>query len=302
MSAATPKPMITAPETRFNHRRPLVVNVVRNATAPRQTMDHQASAPENTAATSSVASGRLPPTPARLRPANAAPKAITVRGLNTVMKKLELAKWKCVATRCSRSSATGSPTVRGRWRMVVQPMITSPMPPIPRSHDSRRVTNSCTNDRPKAATAPNTESPSAAPIPVMKPATAPTVMERRMQSAAAGPTGTAMKKPMAAPSIASPIGLNTKPGTCIDRLDFLWREATRRREQSVLRCDQLQLTLAQRARHLQHGEDRRSRLAQRLGHVATFDPMSREQRRHRIARSVGGDVEADQGRADAPRA
>ena len=56
-----------------------------------QMIVHQASAPQNTEATSKAASGRLAPTPARFRPAKAAPKAITVSGLNTVMKKLELA-------------------------------------------------------------------------------------------------------------------------------------------------------------------------------------------------------------------
>ena len=63
----------------------------RSDTAAVQMMAHQASAPQNTAATRSDASAKLAPTPARLRPAKAAPKAITVKGLNTVMKKLELA-------------------------------------------------------------------------------------------------------------------------------------------------------------------------------------------------------------------
>jgi hypothetical protein len=44
------------------------------------------------------------------------------------------------------------------------------------------------------------------------------VIERRMQSAAAGPTGTAMTKPMTVPSTASIIGLKTKPGTAIATL------------------------------------------------------------------------------------
>ena len=48
-------------------------------------------APQKTAVTSRAASGRLAPTPARLRPAKAAPKAITVSGLKTVMKNVELA-------------------------------------------------------------------------------------------------------------------------------------------------------------------------------------------------------------------
>ena len=37
-----------------------------------------------------AASGRLEPTPARSRPAKAAPNAIRVSGLNTVMKKLDV--------------------------------------------------------------------------------------------------------------------------------------------------------------------------------------------------------------------
>ena len=82
---------MTAPEPRLSHSRPAPVKRPRSATAAVQMIVHQASAPQKTAATRRVASGRLAPTPARLRPAKAAPKAITVRGLNTVMKKLELA-------------------------------------------------------------------------------------------------------------------------------------------------------------------------------------------------------------------
>ena len=39
---------------------------------------------------------------------------------------------------------TGSPTVRRRWRMVDQPMITSTTPPMPRSHASRAATKCST--------------------------------------------------------------------------------------------------------------------------------------------------------------
>jgi len=70
---------------------PVPVKRALSATEAVQMIVHQASAPQNTAATSNDASGRLLPTPARLRPAKAAPKAITVSGLNTVMKKLDVA-------------------------------------------------------------------------------------------------------------------------------------------------------------------------------------------------------------------
>ena len=83
--------MMIAPEQRFSHNIPVPVKRARSETAVAQRMVHHASAPQNTAATRRAASGRLAPTPARLRPAKAAPKAITVSGLNTVMKKLELA-------------------------------------------------------------------------------------------------------------------------------------------------------------------------------------------------------------------
>src|SRR5438552_4422452 len=102
---------------------------------------------------------------------------------------------------------------------------------------------------------------------------APTVIVRRMHNAAAGPTGTAIRKPMAAPSMASEIGLKTKPGTFIAWLDFLSREATRRGDQPVLRRHQLQLALAERARGLEHGEDRRSHRAEGRGNVAALEPM-----------------------------
>src|SRR5258708_3471126 len=92
ISATSPKPRITAPEIRFSHSRPRPVKCWRSATAVVHRIAHQPSAPQNTAVTSTVASGRLPPTPARLRPAKAAPKAMMVSGLNTVMKKLDVAK------------------------------------------------------------------------------------------------------------------------------------------------------------------------------------------------------------------
>src|SRR6266852_6208776 len=114
-----------------------------------------------------------------------------------------------------------------------------------------------------------------------------------MHSAAAGPTGTAIRKPMAAPSMASEIGLKTKPGTFIAWLDFLGRKATRRGDQPILRRHQLQLALAERERGLEHGEDRRSGLAEGRGNVAAFEPMGAEHRSHRIAGSVGRDLEAD---------
>ena len=83
--------MMMAPAQRFSHSKPAPVKRARKATATAQRIVHHASAPQNTAATRSAASGRLVPTAARLRPAKAAPKAITVSGLNTVMKKAELA-------------------------------------------------------------------------------------------------------------------------------------------------------------------------------------------------------------------
>src|SRR4029450_6668452 len=116
---------------------------------------------------------------------------------------------------------------------------------------------------------------------------APTVIDRLMHSAAAGPTGTAMKKPIRAPSMTSVMGLKTKPGTVIGGLQLFGREAARRCDQLVLRRYQLQFPLARRARGFQHGEDRRRRAAQRLGDIAAFDPMGREQGADKVARPVG---------------
>src|SRR3990167_1957903 len=115
---------------------------------------------------------------------------------------------------------------------------------------------------------------------------APTVMERRMQSAAAGPTGTAMRKPMSVSSTAIAMGLKAKPGTFIAALQFFCREAARRRDQPVLRRHELQFALTEFVCGLQHGEDRRSRAAERIGHVVARQPMSREQRGHRVAGAV----------------
>src|ERR1700736_4968188 len=77
-----------------------------------------------------------------------------------------------------------------------------------------------------------------------------------MQSAAAGPTGTAITKPITVPSTASIIGLKTKPGTAIARLQLLGGETACRRHQLVLRRHELELALAHRLRGLEHGEDR----------------------------------------------
>ena len=86
-----PNTRMTAPAIRFSHRMPLPVKCWRSAIAAVQRIAHQPSAPQNTPATRTAASGRLAPTPARSRPAKAAPNAITVSGLKTVMKKLEVA-------------------------------------------------------------------------------------------------------------------------------------------------------------------------------------------------------------------
>ena len=91
-----------------------------------------------------------------------------------------------------------------------------------------------------------------------------------MQSAAAGPTGTAIRKPMTAPSIASMIGLKAKPGTCIAALEPLGGEASRRRDQPVLRGDELQFALAHRPGRLEHGVDRGRGLAERRRRCRRF--------------------------------
>ena len=75
---------------------------------------------------------------------------------------------------------------------------------------------------------------------------------------------------MIAPSMASAMGLKTKPGNVHRGLQSLGREAARRRDEPVLRGDELQLALAHRLRRLQHGEDRRGGLAQRGGDVAAL--------------------------------
>src|SRR5262245_24891661 len=97
-----------------------------------------------------------------------------------------------------------------------------------------------------------------------------------MQSAAAGPTGTAITKPMTVPSTASIIGLKTKPGTAIAALQLLGGEAAGRRHQLVLCRDELQLALAHRLRRLEHGEDRSCGLLQGADDIAALQPMSGE--------------------------
>ena len=77
---------------------------------------------------------------------------------------------------------------------------------MPRIHASLRTMKSLTKVSPKAAAAPNIVSPSDAPMPVTMPAMMLFEMVRRTQRMAAGPTGTAIRKPMTAPSMKSSSG------------------------------------------------------------------------------------------------
>src|SRR6188474_3364117 len=115
-----------------------------------------------------------------------------------------------------------------------------------------------------------------------------------MQSAAAGPTGTAIRKPMIAPSMASTIGLKAKPGTCIAVLEPFDREASWGRNQPILRGDELQLAFTHGPGRLEHGVDRGRGLAEGVGDISAFEPMCREQGGHRVSRAVGHDVESNQ--------
>ena len=84
------------PDTRLSQIRPPPVNHTRATQAMPQSEVHQAKAPTKTAAISTSARVMLLPTLLRPRLAKTAPKAITVSGLNTVMKKLELRKRRVV--------------------------------------------------------------------------------------------------------------------------------------------------------------------------------------------------------------
>src|ERR1044071_6207381 len=98
-----------------------------------------------------------------------------------------------------------------------------------------------------------------------------------MHSAAAGPTGTAITKPITVPSTASIIGLKTKPGTAIATLQLLGGKTARRRHQLVLRRHQLQLAFAHRLGHFEDSKDRRRSLLERADDVTALQSMGGEQ-------------------------
>src|SRR5580698_10040778 len=114
-----------------------------------------------------------------------------------------------------------------------------------------------------------------------------------MHSAAAGPTGTAIRKPITPPSMASVSGLKMKPETLIAGSQAFRREGPGRRDQPILCRHQLELALAHCRGLFEHGIDRRRGLAERRSDVAARQPVRSEESGNRVARAVGRDRKAN---------